>query len=484
MMTFALPFALPPLHFYNSLGRRLELFEAHLPGKVQMYTCGPTVYDFVHIGNLRTFVFEDILRRVLKMFGYQVHQVMNLTDVDDKTIRGSIREGISLRQFTDVYAKAFFEDIDCLGIERADHYPRATDYIDAMIEMIQALMDKGYAYQGNDKSVYFSIERFTSYGRLAQLERHSNDFSHSRISHDEYDKDIVGDFVLWKAHDPQRDADIAWDSPWGRGRPGWHIECSAMATKILGEQLDIHTGGIDNLFPHHENEIAQSECCHDKPFAKYWLHAEHLVVDGRKMSKSLGNFYTLRQLLEKGFAPVTIRYLLLQTHYRHSLNFTLEGLRAAARSVQRLQDFHYRLCHAKGKAGMNQSAKELTQTALLRFVSALADDLNTSAALASVFEWVQEINRLMDELELFDGDLAYVKHALEYMDKALGILDMKQEPQLPQEVQQLFEMRQEARAQKQWAQADKLRDELMLKGFTIEDSPSGSRLKRHLEGQA
>ncbi len=309
-----------------------------------MYTCGPTVYNFAHIGNFRTYVFEDLLRRTIKFFGFSINQVMNLTDLDDKTIKGAIDQKISLDAFTQPYKDAFFEDLSTLGIEKVEHYPEATQYIAEMITIIEKLLEKGVAYRSQDGSIYFAISKFPSYGRLSHL--HLNELevgASERILHDEYEKENASDFVLWKAYDPLRDGEIYWESPFGKGRPGWHIECSAMAMKLLGESIDIHVGGVDNMFPHHENEIAQSEaysCCH---FVRYWLHAEHLLVDHKKMSKSLGNFYTLRDLLAKGYTGKQVRYMLLATHYRTQLNFTFAGLDATRATLERFSDFIQRL---------------------------------------------------------------------------------------------------------------------------------------------
>ncbi len=332
------------LKLFNTESREKEEVSP-LDGKtIRMYTCGPTVYNFAHIGNFRTYVFEDLLRRTLKYFGFNVKQVMNITDVDDKTLKGAIEKKITLDAFTQPFTQAFFDDLQTLNIEKVEHYPAATHFIPEMISIIQNLMEKGIAYQGSDGSIYFAINRFPSYGRLSHL--HLNDLqagASNRVSQDEYDKENVSDFVLWKAYDPTRDGNIFWESPFGKGRPGWHIECSAMAMKLLGESIDIHVGGVDNMFPHHENEIAQSEaysCCR---FVKHWLHAEHLLVDHKKMSKSLGNFFTLRDLLQKGYTGRQVRYMLLQTHYRTQLNFTFSGLDGVGSTLQRLSDFIARL---------------------------------------------------------------------------------------------------------------------------------------------
>lgn len=466
-----------PLRLYNSLGRCMQDFHPIEASRVTLYTCGPTIYNYVHIGNLRTFLFEDVLRRSLKWLGYKVHQVMNLTDVDDKTILGSIKEGLSLKEYTQKYAVAFFEDIQAIGIEKAEHYPCATDYIGEMIAMIETLVKEGYAYQAPDKSVYFAIEKYPEYGRLAQLNL-SECSSHSRIERDEYDKEAISDFVLWKSYDPERDGLVKWTSPWGEGRPGWHIECSAMARAILGKQIDIHTGGVDNLFPHHENEIAQSECCHHEPLARYWLHSDHLMVEGKKMSKSLGNFYTLRDLIEKGYDPLAIRYLLLQTHYRHSLNFTFEGLKAASRSIERLQDFRYRLEQAKGSQLQLQLLE--TENMLVSFQKAIADDLNISAALASVFEWIQQMNRLLDEQKLDEIHLKEAIEALKKVDTIIGVIypQTSKTATIAPHILEWLEQRQLARKARNWALSDQLRDRILEAGYLIEDGAEGqARLK-------
>ena len=336
------------LKLYNTESREQEEI-APIDGRtIRMYTCGPTVYNFAHIGNFRTYVFEDLLRRTLKFFGFPVKQVMNLTDVDDKTIKGALDNGISLEAFTKPYKDAFFEDLKTLNIEPVEYYPAATEYIAEMISIIQGLMESGIAYRGHDDSIYFAIDKFPSYGRLSHL--HLDQLrtgASNRVAADEYDKENACDFVLWKAYDPARDGQIYWESPFGKGRPGWHIECSAMAMKLLGESIDIHVGGVDNMFPHHENEIAQSECYSHRHFVEHWLHAEHLLVDHKKMSKSLGNFYTLRDLLKKGYTGPQVRYMLLQTHYRTQLNFTFAGLDGAVFTLERLADFVLRLTAIK-----------------------------------------------------------------------------------------------------------------------------------------
>ncbi|MDD8051774.1 MAG: cysteine--tRNA ligase, partial [Verrucomicrobiota bacterium] len=329
------------LQFFNSLTRSKEEFVPLDPELVRLYTCGPTVYAFAHIGNFRAYVFEDILRRHLEYRGYKVYHVMNLTDVDDKTIRGAREQNISIDQFTAPFKAAFFEDVATLRLKPADQYPEATRHVPEMIRMIEVLIAKGHAYQADDHSIYFRISSFQEYGKLAHLDRQDLQAG-ARVSQDEYEKETAADFALWKAWDPQ-DGDVAWDSPWGRGRPGWHLECSAMSMKYLGETFDLHTGGVDNLFPHHEDEIAQSECTTGKTFVRYWLHCEHLIVDGRKMSKSLGNFFTVRDLVSQGFHGREIRFELLKAHYRQQLNFTTEGLRGARQALARVDQLRHQL---------------------------------------------------------------------------------------------------------------------------------------------
>jgi cysteinyl-tRNA synthetase len=466
------------LILYNSLTRKKEEFSPLIDRQVKIYTCGPTIYHYVHIGNLRTFVFEDLLRRTLKYFGYQVTQVMNLTDVDDKTIRGALAAKVPLNTFTETYKEAFFEDIKTLKIEPAEFYPMATDYIPQMIEMIQVLLEKEMAYEGGDGSVYFPIRKFANYGCLSHFKMDELKVGASeRVASDEYEKENVSDFVLWKALDQERDGDIYWESPFGKGRPGWHLECSAMANSLLGETIDIHMGGIDNMFPHHENEIAQSESCHGKPFAKLWMHAEHLIVEGKKMSKSLGNFYTLRDVLAKGYTGTQMRYMLLHTHYKTQLNFTFAGLDALKGSLQRLQDFIYRLKnYGEGKGGGLAAHKERVEE---EFAKGLADDLNISHSLAALFDFVREVNGLMDGALLSKSEREEVLLLLKRFNAVLDILDFSdQEPEIPADVKRLFDLRLQARKEKNWSGADQLRQQILETGYIIEDSPTGARLKK------
>lgn len=466
------------LKLYNTESRQKEEVVAIENRRICLYTCGPTVYNFAHIGNFRTYVFEDLLRRSLKFFGFQVEQAMNLTDVDDKTIQGAVRENIPLKTFTDRYTHAFFEDLKALGIERAEHYPAATDHIPDMIQIIATLLEEGIAYKGADGSIYFAIDKFPSYGRLSHLCVEGLRLGASkRVGVDEYDKESAADFVLWKAYDPERDGSFFWESPFGRGRPGWHIECSAMAMKIFGPTVDIHVGGVDNMFPHHENEIAQSEAYSERRFVRYWLHVEHLLVDGKKMSKSAGNFYTLRDLIHKNYTGHQIRYLLLSTHYRTQLNFTFAGLDSAANTLERLGDFLDRLQAIQGEVSedlIDPIVKEAEET----FRSHLADDLNISAALASIFDLVRKVNTLCDQEKVGRLGALSVLNFLRQVDQVLGCLPFDRQTSIPQELLHLLEQREEARRKRDWKVADACREKLLENGYLIEDTPSGARLKK------
>jgi cysteinyl-tRNA synthetase len=465
------------LRFYNSLSRRLEEFVPIEAGKVGMYTCGPTVYNYAHVGNYRAYIFEDLLRRTLSYCGYQVRQVMNLTDVDDKTIRDSRRAAMSLEAFTRKYKDAFFEDLAVLRIEPAEVYPEATQHVAEMQHLIGVLLQKGYAYVAEDKSVYFSIARFPAYGQLARIQTDQSQ-ALSRVKHDEYAKESVADFALWKAYDPE-DGDVGWDSPWGRGRPGWHIECSAMSMKYLGPTFDIHTGGVDNLFPHHEDEIAQSEAANGCRFVNCWLHCAHLMVDGQKMSKSLGNFHTLRDVLQRGFTGREIRWVLLGTHYRQSLNFTFQGCHDARAALQRLDDLARRLGEARtaAEAGRDQIRSRL-DVAAADFRAGLEDDLNISAALAAVFDLVRDLNRCLDRGELGGGAVDPVFERLRGFDRVLGVLDLDRHDEIPGTITALAAERQKARKARDFARADAIRKTLLEQGWAIEDTPAGPRIKR------
>lgn len=470
------------LRFTNTYSRELEEFSPLDPEKrlVKLYTCGPTVYDFAHIGNLRAFIFEDLLQRHLESKGYHVHRVMNLTDVDDKTIRGCNKAKVSLDAFTKPFKDAFFEDLKTLRIKNADQFPSATDAenIARMIEMIRVLIEKGYAYQAEDKSVYYRIHKFPNYGKLAHLDLEQLRPS-GRISHDDYEKESIGDFALWKAWDAA-DQDVGWDSPWGRGRPGWHIECSAMARGILGDEIDIHCGGVDNIFPHHEAEIAQSEAVTGKRFVKYWLHCAHLMIEGQKMSKSLGNFYTLRDLLAKGYTGREIRYALLRVNYSLPLNFTIEGMKDVRESLKRIDEWVRRLEEVSHKNTTNPNSghfdfnfKEKADA----FEAALDHDLNISGALGYLFEVIRQSNRALDQ-----GNLSaeQAKELLQWWKKIDAVLAVSNdEIAVSDEVKKLLEARHQAREQKDWSQSDLIRSKIAALGWTVKDTKEGQKLMRN-----
>jgi cysteinyl-tRNA synthetase len=465
----------PSIRLFNTLTREKEVFMPMEAGKVRMYTCGPTVYDYAHIGNFRAFIFEDLLKRWLKHRGFKVTHVMNLTDVDDKTIKGSQSQNIPLKQFTEFYAKAFFEDAAALNIEPADIYPRATEHIPEMVALIKKLLVKGFAYKGDDGSIYFAINKFPAYGKLSKIQVRDLKKG-ARVNVDEYAKEEAQDFALWKAWTPE-DCDVFWDTELGKGRPGWHIECSAMSMKYLGETFDIHVGGVDNMFPHHENEIAQSEAATGKPFVHYWLHNEHLLVEGRKMAKRFGNFYTFRDLQKKGCDPMAIRYLLLSTHYRQQFNFTFEGLEAAKSAVERLGNIMCRLQDANGSSSQ-EKINQLVSNAEKCFGDAMDDDLNVSIALASLFDFVREVNNLLDSNNVGKEEAAQIYSLLANLNLVLGVVsEITKEENLPREAQELIAKREEARKAKDWKTADTLRQQLKDMGITIEDTKQGVRWK-------
>ena len=459
---------------YNTMSRAKEELRP-LDGKcVRMYTCGPTVYNYAHIGNFRAYMFEDLLRRYIKFRGFEVEQVQNLTDVDDKTIRSSVEQGLPLREYTQKYIDAFFDDLAKLNIERAEHYPAATDHVPEMIALIERLFEKGIAYQSGDGSVYYSIDKFAEYGKLARLDREGMQ-SGARVAQDEYDKENASDFALWKAYVPE-DGDVWWDSPWGRGRPGWHIECSAMAMKYLGESFDLHTGGVDNIFPHHEDEIAQSEAATGKPYSTYWMHCGYLVVDGRKMSKSLGNFYTLREILEMGYTGREVRYELLSAHYRQSLNFAFKSLDANRAALKRLDEFFAKISE-KAQGASAADLPEWAAETRTRFVDALDDDLNISGAMAALFDLVHAGNRALEKNAVSMEEAASVLALWKDLDSVLGFLEPPEE-EVPSEVLELVEKREVARKEKEWAESDRIRDRLLELGWAVKDTPDGSKLRK------
>jgi cysteinyl-tRNA synthetase len=471
--------------FFNTLGRKLETLrplehpEDGKPAHVCIYTCGPTVYNHVHIGNLRTFLFEDLLRRSLRYLGYRVTQVMNLTDVDDKTIRGAQDGNVSLDEFTAPFIESFFADLDALHVERAEEYPRATRHVAEMIALTERLVAAGVAYE-NEGSVWFRIAADADYGKLSGVDLEQVQRG-ERVASDEYGKEDVRDFVLWKGAKP---GEPSWDSPWGPGRPGWHIECSAMSMKYLGETFDIHCGGVDNMFPHHENEIAQSESATGKPFACLWLHSEHLIVEGQKMAKSAGNFFTLKDLLEQGRDPRAIRYLLLSVHYRQKLNFTFEALDASAAALQRVDDLRFRLQEAAEAGEERDDVRQLAATLADETAAALADDLNSSAALGALFKFVKAVNVAIDEGRLGGGDRERVVAAIADVDRVFGVLDASQWQRASTsgpsdaEIEDAITARREARKARDFARADQIRDELLAQGVILEDTPAGTRWKR------
>jgi len=502
------------VRLYNTLSAEVEDFQPLVPNRVGIYTCGPTVYDYAHVGNYRTFVFQDILRRHLKYRGYEVRQVMNLTDVDDKIVRNARAAGVSLREYTEKFIQAFNVDRELLNLQTPEVMVRATDQIGDMVKLIQTLLKKGYAYT-SEGSVYFRVEKFAGYGKLSKID-FSGNRAGARVDNDEYDKADARDFALWKA---AKDGEPSWPTPLGAGRPGWHIECSVMAMKYLGETFDIHSGGSDLIFPHHENEIAQSEAATGKPFVRYWLHAEHLMVNGQKMSKSLGNFFTLRDLIARGFKPAAIRYLLASVHFRSPLNFTFEGLHQAQHSIERLRNYRYRLEKEKFPPGENAEVRALATAARAAFEDALDDNLNTAAALGAIFDLVRDGNTAMDQGRFGDGDRAAFLDTLERWDRIFAVLADTDHQKLQKfgllparepatagrpagtvaasegggeggstallvevlsddEIERRISEREAARRSRDFARSDSIRAELLEAGVLLEDTKSGPRWKR------
>jgi len=455
------------IKLFNTLSGKKEMFKPFKGKTAQIYTCGPTVYNYAHLGNLRTYVFEDILRRALEINGYKIKQITNITDVEDKIIKKARQEKKEISQITRPYEKIFFEDLEKLNIEKAERYPRATEHIKEIINLISVLMKKGFAYQVEDKSVYFKISKFKNYGKLSRLKKRR---AVGRIDSNEYKKDDVQDFVLWKS---AKSNEPFWSSPWGAGRPGWHIECSAMSMKYLGKTLDIHAGGVDLIFPHHENEIAQSEAATGKKFSKFWIHGEHLLVDGEKMSKSLGNIFTLRDLKKKGVNFLAFRYLLLGTHYRKKLNFTWQSIIASQNSLNRL----YR--HVNDFAAQNpptsklrRASKKLADQYKKDFIATINDDLNTSKALSIVWEVIKEKNLPgREKRELLIG-----------FDKVLGLglkdIRPKKTAIIPRKIKDFVQKRELLRNNKQFIQADALRKQIEKLGYIVKDTSSGPLINR------
>ncbi len=485
-----------PLIFYNTLTRSLEPFEPLEEGRVGMYACGPTVYQLPHIGNYRTFLFNDLLHRYLEWKGFDVTLVMNLTDVDDKIIARAREEGVPIREYVAAYIDGFLDEIRGLGMRDADHYPRATDHIDAMTDLVQRLLDNGHAYRTDDGSVFYDIGSFPGYGRLSRIPL-DEVRQGERVAEDEYEKGDARDFALWKGVKPaDREVDAVWSAPWGEGRPGWHLECSAMSMAHLGETFDIHTGGEDLAFPHHEDEIAQSEGATGKPFVRYWLHARHLLMETEKMSKSLGNVVRVGDVYHAGYAPSAVRYLLLSAHYRKELRFSWDGLDDARAALRRILDFRDRLEATPRTDDDTDGAPDgapvtgaallgpIADRALAAFEEGLDDDLNTPAALAALFTFIRETNAALDGAggSATGAELDQARNALASMDEVLGLVALADQASGPDEelaawVEQKIEERKQARANRDFARADAIRDELVEAGVVVEDTPQGARWK-------
>ena len=460
-----------PLQFYNTLKREKEIFQPIEKGKVGLYTCGPTVYDYAHIGNFRTFMFEDLLKRWLLHLRYDVKHVMNITDVDDKTIKKAKQMKVSLSRITDKYTQYFMEDLTWLKMIPADIYPTATESIPKMISMIERLLEKGFAYREDDGSVYFNISSFPNYGKLTQINISAQQTG-DRVMEDEYDKDAPQDFALWKGW-KEEDGEVVWDAPWGRGRPGWHIECSAMSSESLGDHFDIHCGGVDNMFPHHENEIAQSQCATDQPFVNYWLHSEFLMVDGGKMSKSLGNFYQISALKELGFTAESIRYQLLAGHYRSKITFSIDKKHEGDKVVQRLSDFYNRL----QKMNANESSTGSMPEAYSKFRDRMNDDLDSPQALAIFFDWMKTVNGKIDNNVITDSELGEAWEFLVAFDSVFGFIQ-NQDFEIPDNINLMLNKRQKARDEENWVESDLIREHLKEKGWMVEDTPDGQYIKK------
>ncbi len=475
------------IRLHNTLSNQTEPFVPLKPGEVTMYTCGPTVYDYAHIGNYRTFVFQDILRRFLKLRAFRLTHVMNLTDVDDRIIANAAAKNVSIRDYTEKFAQAFFDDCKTLSIESPELWVRATDNIDSMVQLIQRLQEKTYTYP-SEGSIYYRIAKFPDYGKLSKIDV-TGIQAGARVDVDRYEKESPRDFALWKAPKP---GEHFWDTPIGRGRPGWHIECSAMAMKYLGETIDIHTGGVDLTFPHHENEIAQSEAATGKHFVRYWLHAEHLLVEGEKMSKSLGNFFTLRDLFAKGYKPSALRFALASVPYRRQLNFTFDGLQQAASAVERLRNFADRLAQGKFAPGRHPGMSERIAKAAADFDAGLSDDLNTAQALAAAYDLVREANVAIDKGEFRQDDVVAAQQFLATFDCVFAVLEDNDAAKLNElgyakdanalsdsEVEELVAERNAARKSRDFASSDRIRQELADRGIILEDNKDGSvRWKR------
>jgi cysteinyl-tRNA synthetase len=470
------------LKIYNTLNRRIEEL---IPGGIKkdsikdypavtIYTCGPTVYSYAHIGNFRTFVFNDLIRRYLKFRGFRVNHAMNITDVDDKTIKGAAAEGVSLQEYTQKYTKIFFEDLKTLNIEPVEHNPKATESIEEIIEILKRIDKAGMLYE-KDGSLYFNISKFSDYGKLSLLDKREIKSGIS-FDADEYEKEDVRDFALWKAG---KEGEPFWETPYGQGRPGWHIECSAMIRKIFGATIDMHIGGVDLIFPHHENEIAQSEAAYNEKFVRCWVHSEHLLVDGAKMSKSLGNFYTLRDLLDRGFSPRSIRYLLMSAHYKKQLNFTFEGIKQADLALERIDNFMLRLTDIKS-AGENSELKPLADRLIQEFSETVDNDLNISGGLGIFFDFIHKINSMISDDRISKNDAAHILETLRMLDSVFGFIFFETEVEDPDKdrIDRLVDERNQAKKNREFARADEIRELLKNEGIILEDTKDGTRWKR------
>jgi cysteinyl-tRNA synthetase len=463
------------LKLYNTLSRKLEVFKPINEKEVTIYTCGATIYSYVHLGNLKSALTADLLKRYLKYKGYKVKHVMNVTDVDDKTIRDSQKEGKSLKEFTDFYAKAYIEDLNKLNFQMPDFMPRPTEEIKEMVKIIKILLEKKIAYKTENGDIYFSIAKFKNYGKIANLDlKQLKKNADGRLNaKDEYEKDDARDFALWKAYE-EKDGDVYWDTEIGKGRPGWHVECSAMSSKYLGQPFDIHTGGVDLIFPHHTNEIAQSEAAYGKKLCNYWVHNEFLNVNGEKMSKSLGNFYTLKDLLSKGYSSNAIRYELISIHYRQKMDFREKNMEDVEGILNKFKELFIKLDNVKGEKN-NKNLTLIIEKAEKDFEDAMDDDLNISVALAAVFGFVKECNKLL--LTIGIDDAGKIRKTLLKFDSVLGVMNFERE-EIPKRIIELAEKRLKAKKEKNWAEADKIREEIKEKGYTIDDTKEGYLLKK------
>jgi cysteinyl-tRNA synthetase len=468
------------LRIRNTLSGKLEEFHSLREGEVRFYYCGPTVWDYGHIGNFRSALNADIIRRYLKYKGYRVTHVMNITDVEDRIIAKSQEAGLSIDDYTAKYIEALWEDFDALGCERPDIVPRATRHIPEMVNLIEKLLETGHAYRSNG-SIYYRINSFPEYGKLSKINFSGNIAGASeRVDTDKYEKEDARDFALWK--EPASASEPAWDTEIGRGRPGWHIECSAMSMKYLGETFDLHAGGVDLIFPHHENEIAQSEGATGKEFVRYWMHFEHLKVEGETMSKSKGNYFTFRDIAAKGYSHAAIRYFLLSVPYNKQLNFTFDALGGAEKTVESLRDFRARLSEAKTEPGSNEALSQVTSRALEEFEAGMDDDLNTSVALATIHNLTREVNTALARKQVKEENKRELLELLGRFDSVLNVFGEERKEILDTEIQSLIEERQEARRRRDFARGDEIRDELAGRGIILEDTKDGVRWKRVQQG--